>query len=281
MAHDLGTSDWGDVLPRAIAAAAPDGVSVWYLGCNGFVLKGSEGTTLFIDPYCGTGDPPRTVRMIPVPFDPTDVVAADAVLATHEHADHVHGPTQGPILAETGATYHAPPASLSVVDDEEWSETHDVPGDRFHEVAAGDRFEIGEFEVTVTGANDPDAEDPVGYVVSHDVGTFFHAGDSRPADVFADVGREFDIDLGVLALGTTGHLPAVGDPEVQSRTEWYADEGAVVEAASDLRLDRLLPSHWDMWKGVTADPTALLAHARTFSFPRRVEIVEIGDRIEL
>ncbi|MFW5949277.1 MAG: MBL fold metallo-hydrolase, partial [Halolamina sp.] len=26
------TSDWGDWLPRAIDAADPDGVAVWYLG---------------------------------------------------------------------------------------------------------------------------------------------------------------------------------------------------------------------------------------------------------
>ena len=66
-------SDWGDWLPRAVEDADPDGVAIWYLGCNGFVLKGSEGTTVFVDPYLGTGDPPRTVRMVPVPFDPTDV----------------------------------------------------------------------------------------------------------------------------------------------------------------------------------------------------------------
>ncbi|PSP41637.1 MBL fold metallo-hydrolase, partial [Halobacteriales archaeon QH_10_70_21] len=87
-------SDWGDWLPTAVADADPDGVRLWYLGCNGVTLKAADGTTVLIDPYLGTGDPPRTVRMIPVPFDPADVEAADAVLATHEHTDHVHGPSQ-------------------------------------------------------------------------------------------------------------------------------------------------------------------------------------------
>lgn len=105
-------SDWGDWLPRAVSEADPDGVRLWYLGCNGFVLKASDGTTVFIDPYLGLGDPPRTVRMIPVPFDPTDVVEADAVLATHEHTDHVHGPSQAPILEETDATFYGPSASV-------------------------------------------------------------------------------------------------------------------------------------------------------------------------
>ncbi|MEF8831753.1 MAG: MBL fold metallo-hydrolase, partial [Halobacteriales archaeon] len=70
-------SDWGDWLPTAVTEASPDGVAIWYLGCNGFVLKAGDGTTLFVDPYLGTGDPPRTIRMIPVPFAPEDVDEAD------------------------------------------------------------------------------------------------------------------------------------------------------------------------------------------------------------
>jgi L-ascorbate 6-phosphate lactonase len=103
-------SDWDDWLVREIADADPAGVALWYLGCNGFALTDGK-TTLFIDPYLGTGDPPRTVRMIPVPFDPSDVADADAVLATHEHTDHVHGPSQAPILAETGADFMRPPTA--------------------------------------------------------------------------------------------------------------------------------------------------------------------------
>ena len=96
-------SDWEDWLPRAVESATPDGLAIWYLGCNGFIVKSSGGTTVFIDPYLGTGDPPRTVRMVPVPFNPEDITECDAVLGTHEHTDHVHGPSQAPILAGTGA----------------------------------------------------------------------------------------------------------------------------------------------------------------------------------
>ncbi|HET7325610.1 MAG TPA: MBL fold metallo-hydrolase, partial [Halococcus sp.] len=52
-------------------------------------------------------------------------------------------------------------------------------------------------------------------------------------------------------------------------------------AAGQLQLDRLLPTHWDMWKGLTADPTALYPHARSYDSPTTLEITEIGDRIEL
>jgi len=274
-------SDWGDWLPTAVADATPEGVAIWYLGCNGFVLKGSDDTTLFIDPYVGTGDPPRTVRMIPVPFDPDDVEAADAVLATHEHTDHVHGPSQAPILANTGATLHAPADSLAVArEDENWTGEYDVDTDQFHEVAVGDAFDVGEFTVHVEVAKDADATQPVSYVVEHDAGTFFHGGDTKPSDEFGRVGDEYDVDLGALAFGTVGRIPdkETGEPE---RTRWYNDENRIVEAAEALQLDRLLPSHWDMWKGLTSDPTVLHHHANSFAYPESLEIVEIGDRVDL
>ena len=273
-------SDWDDWLPATVANASPDGVSLWYLGCNGFVLKADDGTTVFIDPYLGTGDPPRTVRMIPVPFDPTDVRDADAVLATHEHTDHVHGPSQAPILAETGADFVGPDASVSVSEQEDWTEEWTVSDEQFHRVAPGESFEVGSFTVHVEAATDPDAVDPVSYVFEHSAGTFFHGGDARPSEAFERVGTEYDIDVGVLAFGSAGTIP---DKETREPkyTKWYSDEGEIVDAARQLQLDRLLPTHWDMWKGLTADPTALHDHVRSFEYPARLELVEIGDRVQV
>ena len=275
-------SDWGEWLPNAVEAADPETVDIWYLGCNGFVLKASEGTTLWIDPYIGLGDPPRTIRMVPVPFDPKDVTAeaVDAVLVTHEHTDHAHGPSQGPIL-ETGADFYAPDDSLAVAfDDEEWLDTYDISEAQFTEVTEGDSVQIGAFEVDVVETHDPDATHPVGYVIKHDSGTIFHAGDSKPADSFSEIGQQYDIDLGILAFGAIGNIP---DKETREpvRTKWYATENETIKSASDLQVDRLLPSHWDMWKGMTADPTVLHKHAQSYAYPQRLEIVEIGDRIEL
>jgi len=279
MAHELGTSDWGDWLTDRIDAADPDGVRAWYLGCNGFALKDRDGTTLWIDPYCGTGDPPRVVRMIPVPFDPDAVARADAVLATHEHSDHVHGPTQGPLLAGTRATYHAPADSLAVVDSADWSGTYGLDADRFEEAAVGDSFAVGGFEVHVVEVHDPDATDPVGYVVDHDAGTLFHGGDTKPGAALSAVDDRFDVDVAAVAFGTVGMLP---DGEGgRTRTKWYCDENEAVAVANAVGADRLLPTHWDVWRGLTADPKSLHDHARSFSPPEALEVVQMGGSITI
>lgn len=274
-------SDWGAWLPRAVEDAQPDTVAVWYLGCNGFIVKGSEGTTLFVDPYVGTGDPPRTIRMVPIPFDPEDVEEADAVFATHEHTDHTHGPSQAPILANTGCSFYGPDDSLAVaLEDEQWTENWDVDEEQFNEVTEGETLELGEFTVHVEFANDPDSSHPVSYVFEHESGTIFHGGDTKPHEKFPDLAAEYDIDLGILAFGAVGNIEdkETGEPV---RTKWYSTENEVVTAANDLQFDRLLPSHWDMWKGMTTDPKVLHHHTRSYDYPSSLEIAEIGDRIDL
>jgi L-ascorbate 6-phosphate lactonase len=274
-------SDWGDWLPRAVADADPDGFALWYLGCNGFVIKAGDGTTLFVDPYLGTGDPPRTIRMIPVPFEPADVEAADAVLATHEHTDHVHGPSQAPILERTGATFVGPSASVEKArESERWTETYGVGGDQFDVVEPGTTRTFGNVTVSVEPAADADAEAPVSYVFEYEGTTVFHGGDTKPGDALADVGERYDLNLGILAFGTVGEIPDKQTREPK-RTKWYNDETELMDLAETLELDRLVPTHWDMWKGMTGDPTSLFDHRRSRAFPRRIEIAEIGDRIEV
>jgi L-ascorbate 6-phosphate lactonase len=268
-------STWGDWLVSEIERTDPDGVAVWYLGCNGFVLRSAEAT-LYIDPYFADGNPPRLVRMIPVPMDPDDADDCDAVLVTHEHVDHMHPPSHAPLL-EDGGDLYAPAASYS---DPEYDGALETDADQRRTVAEGDRFEVGDFTVHVRGANDPDAIDPVSYVIEHDAGTFFHPGDSKPADEFHEVAAEFDVDLAALAFGTVGriHFPDEGETRA---TKWYMDENEVIEAANALELDRLLPTHYDMWAGVGADPKGLHEHAASYEYPNVVDVVTIGDRVDL
>ena len=103
--------------------------------------------------------------------------------------------------------------------------------------------------------------------------------DTAALDRFVErVGDRYDIDLAALAFGSSGYLRTQDGDEL---TTWYADESKVVAAAAQTGTDRLLPTHWDIWRSLTADPTALWPHIRSHDAPRTLDIVEIGDRLAL
>lgn len=278
-------STWGDAfLEQEIEATEPDGLSVWYLGCNGFVLRSPEAT-VYIDPFFGDGDPPSFYRMIPVPLHPASIRACDGVLVTHEHLDHFHPPSYGPIVEDTDIPLVAPDSCFS--DPQiDWDDFR-VPVDQRRIVEPGDHVRIGDLDVHVRGGNDPDSVGEVTYVVEHDSGTFFNAGDSRMAGEFAEIGAEFDIDVGTLVFGTHANIywsedwVEPGESPEARRTQMYMEENDVIEAANALQLDRLVPCHFDMWKGGRGDPKVLHEHAASFEYPRTIDVVEVGDRFDV
>lgn len=266
---------WGEWFVRDdVEGTTPDSVALWYLGCNGFVVRSAE-TTLYVDPYFGTGVPRYATRMIPVPIDPETVTRCDGVLVTHEHVDHLHPPSFEPMLSGDASVH----ATATAFENPEY-DGEMPPEDKRRVVEPGESFSIGDFDVHVRGAHDPDAVGPVSYVVEHESGTFFHPGDTKPGAVLEEVGAEFDIDVGALAVGSTGNIYYPDDDEARETT-WYMDEQEVVEAANALQLDRLLPTHYDMWKGVGADPGAIHRHAASYEYPQVIEHVEIGDRVDV
>jgi len=271
-------SDWGDwFVTEEIEAVEPDGLSIWYLGCNGFVLRSPE-TTVYVDPYFGGSVPPRLLRMDPVPIDPEAVTLCDAVLVTHEHLDHMHPPSYLPLVRNARADVYAPRTAWE--DPVVTVDRDDVEGGD-HEVAPGNTVTVGDLTIHVRGGNDPDAIGEVTYVVEHESGTFFHGGDSRVADAFDDIGSEFDIDLGVLAMGSEARQYYPEQDELRERRKVYMDHDEVIEAANALKLNRLAPSHYTMWKGVGADPSVLRDHATTFDYPRVIEEIAVGDRVDI
>lgn len=279
-------STWGDTfLKEEIEAVEPEGMRIWYLGCNGFVVRTPE-TTLYLDPFFGDGYPPSLYRMIPVPLDPADVAECDGVLVTHEHLDHFHPESYGPILENTGCDIHAP---ASCFDDPQidWDDMR-APENQRNIIEVGDEFEIGDLTIHVRPGNDPDAVGEVTYVIEHESGVFFNAGDSRYTDDFQAISDEFDIDVGTLVFGSVNRVyfteqwakEGVVDEPGTLEMQAYMDENDVIRSANALELDRLVPAHWAMWKGGMADPKVLHEHAESFAFPRSIEVAKVGDRFD-
>ena len=272
-------SDWGRWLIDEIELADPAQLTLWYLGCNGLVLKAADGTTVYIDPYLGTGDPPRTVRMIPVPFDPDTPSVASAVVVTHEHTDHLHGPSQGPIIQETGASLVASSGCIDLAMDRGWGDTYSMEPDQFESIEPGDVTAFGDLEMFAYQGTDPDADYDLTYVFEYDGVTVVHPGDGRPSPVLEEIGATHDVDVAVVAVGSVGMIP---DKETREpkRTAWYNDPDDCIHVASQLRTNVLIPTHWDMWRGLTTDPRNVDEHRRSFEHPQRVDVLTIGDRYD-
>lgn len=270
-------STWDEWFVKDVEGSAVDGLSVWYLGANGFVVRTTE-TTVYVDPYFGIGGHrPYAVRMCPIPMDPANATACDAVLVTHEHADHMHPPSYAPLLECDDAPLYAPGTCFESPD-------HDgplrIPAEQRHVVAPGDSFAVGDLTVHVHGSHDPDAVEPVSFVVEHASGTFFHGGDTKYTDALADIGDLFDVTLAALAFGTVGQFYRAGEGESRP-IRWYMDGDEVIRAANALRVEQLVPTHYDLWKGFEGDPKVLHEHATSFEYPRTVEVARVGDRIDV
>jgi L-ascorbate 6-phosphate lactonase len=71
-----------------------DGVAIWFLGQNGFILKSGEGPLIGIDLYLTNSCaalfahlPYRLDRQLPVFIEPEDL-DVDIFVTTHSHDDH-------------------------------------------------------------------------------------------------------------------------------------------------------------------------------------------------
>ncbi|MBX9381509.1 L-ascorbate 6-phosphate lactonase, partial [Serratia marcescens] len=105
--------EWGTWLNEEIEQenVAPGTFAMWWLGCTGIWLKSEEGANLCVDFWCGTGKQSHgnplmktghqmqrmagvrklqpNLRTTPFVLDPFAITQLDAVLATHDHNDHI------------------------------------------------------------------------------------------------------------------------------------------------------------------------------------------------
>lgn len=105
--------EWGSWLNEEIEQeqVAPGTFAMWWLGCTGIWLKSEGGANVCVDFWCGTGKQSHgnplmkqghqmqrmagvkklqpNLRTTPFVLDPFAIRQIDAVLATHDHNDHI------------------------------------------------------------------------------------------------------------------------------------------------------------------------------------------------
>ncbi|STH33802.1 L-ascorbate 6-phosphate lactonase [Escherichia coli] len=117
--------EWGSWLNEEIEQeqVAPGTFAMWWLGCTGIWLKSEGGTNVCVDFWCGTGKQSHgnplmkqghqmqrmagvkklqpNLRTTPFVLDPFAIRQVDAVLATHDHNDHIDVNVAAAVMQKT------------------------------------------------------------------------------------------------------------------------------------------------------------------------------------
>lgn len=221
-------------------------VMLWWLGQAGFLLRSAGGAVL-IDPYLT----PLGSRRFPPPFRAAHAVGVDAVLATHEHGDHLDlDVVRAFVDADATATWVVPePVAGQLL-------TLGVAKQRVVSAQPGQRHKLGGLTVQPVAAHHgvtmADAYGTgvdisgglvrfLGYVVDMGGTRIYHSGDCLAYPGLAEELKRLAVDVVLLPInGRDAEREAhdiVGNMSAEEAVALAAGSGAEV----------LIPMHWDLF----------------------------------
>ncbi|HKD96747.1 MAG TPA: MBL fold metallo-hydrolase [Micromonosporaceae bacterium] len=241
-------------------------VELTWLGQAGFLLRGG-GVTVAVDLFLSDVGG----RRIPPPVDPATLTDVDLVLCTHEHWDHLDGPTVAAIAAASPGTRVVVPAP--VVDQ---AVSAGVPADRVlgavaHEPMRGLPAPV----IPVPACHGIDVADAynfgrdlsgsqvryLGYVVELGGVRVYHAGDTIWWPGQQDVLRDLGVHVALLPIN--GRDPLREADNIVGNLDHR--EAALLADAAGVEL--LVPMHWDVFAGNRGFPDQLVAVIERLELP--------------
>lgn len=234
-------------------------INIRLLGQSGCQIKIGE-TTIYVDPYLSNSveelDAPDIKRLIPIPIKPEEVTDADWVLITHEHIDHCD-PHTIPIIAEASnkckfvgpsgvinkLTSWGISQSRCIIVDDGWIPLSNIS------------------KLTSVPAAHPqicrDAQGRalcVGFILEVDGKKLYIAGDTSVTDELIDaLSAKLPISTALLPVNEhnyfRGERGIIGNMSIR--------EAFIL--AEKLKLQRVIPVHWDMFAVNSVSPDEIEA----------------------
>lgn len=279
--------EWGSWLNEEIeqTTVAPGTFAMWWLGCTGIWLKTEGGTNLCVDFWCGTGKQTQKTRLMkaghqmqrmsggvalqpnlrttPFVLDPFAIREIDAVLATHDHNDHIDVNVAAAVMQHCAedVPFIGPQSCVDI-----WV-GWGVPRERCRVVVPGDVITLRDTRIVVLEAFDRTAlitlpaeqtaagqlpgnmdQRAVNYLFETPAGTLYHSGDSHYSNYYARHGNQYSVDV---ALGSFGENPR-GVTDKMTSVD-------ILRMAESLNARVVIPFHHDIWSNFQADPKEILS----------------------
>jgi len=219
-----------------------NGLAIWFLGQNGFILKPGKGPLLAIDPYLTNSCALlhndsfefRFDRQLPVFIEPENL-DVDLVLVTHSHDDHADPQT----LKRCGNKHST--MFISPWEGYQKFLQCDIPKKNCHLIHPNQTIEIDGVNIRGTFALPTDHTDlnHLGYLIEFSNGiTLYNSGDTAYCDLFTYINR-FEVDICTICINGGFHNLS------------HMDAARIVK---DINPKVVIPCHYDMMVNNVGNP---------------------------
>ena len=260
---------------RIDALNLPEGmVALAALGQAGFVVR-ARTTVVYIDPYLSNaisdgGGPPRAIES---PLDPARAGRVDAILCTHEHADHTDPATVLPLAAAApGAPIFASAQGAALLVEAGM----DAP--RVVTPSLGERHTVGDMTITALPAAhysyEVDAEGRsrwMGFVIEANGVALYHAGDTVVIPELLAALQPYRLDLALLPINGRDYFREQQDIVGNLNTR------EVAELCALLRPRVLIPAHNDLFRENRVHPADLVIELERVVPRQRFHFLQPGE----